>query len=509
MFLNAACCKARQVLSNGFLLPFSALLFTVAVPSLAQPPTNFDLPNTGNHDTSAPRALRPDNNTDTKTTDTKAAPEDKPHILPPFTFGPNNEYKLQFGGDVRFRFEDHHNYDLRRQTGDNDKLGLLRSRINWDLTYCSFVRAFVEVMDSREIDAAISQNAEDYFDLHQLFLELKDPAGGPWSIRAGRQILDLGKDNRLVQSSNWSNLPRTHDGLRLMYRSQDLDNDTILLHPDYYEHANGVDVVTGHERPRRDEWFYGSYFTLKQFKPHTIEAYFLGLSDTNNHRTFPRPVKSEENKFGTTDRYTIGSALYGPLWKRDGVGTLSYGTDAAYQFGHRSNDEIHAYMLHGDLDYQWEKQWKPKVSLVGNIASGDRQKGDGESNTFNPLFGSTHGPYGIIDFVRLQNLRELALVGSVEPTEKWKAQLELHRFWLDSPTDAWYDARGNTVARDATGHSGSGLGDEIDAILTYKMNKFVTLEGGAAHWFGNGDFADGTHRGDAANFLYLQTSISF
>lgn len=493
-------------LLNQFNLSFVGLVLVLGCDAAAQPPSLFDTQNVQPNSQQPTRSLRPDNNSDTKTTDSKPSFEEKPHVLPPFEWG---DYRLQFSGDTRLRIEDRTNYDMHRSVGDNDTLGLLRTRLNWDLTWCSVWRAFLEIEDAREIGTRQFQAQEDYFDIHQAFIEYTQPAHGPWGIRLGRQEMELGRDKRLVEASNWSNLRRIYDGARLMYRSQDVDNDTFLMHPDYHEHQNDDLIVTGRARPRRDEWFYGSYFTLKQYKPHTIEAYFLGLSDTNEHRTFPRPVKSEEDRFGTTDRYTIGTALYGPLWKRDGCGTLSYGSDVAWQFGHRSNDEIRAWMLHGDLNYQWDEPIKPKLSLIGNLASGDRQKGDGESNTFNPIFGAGHAPYGVIDFVRLQNLRELALVGSVEPTEKIKGQLELHRFWLESATDAWYDARGNTVARDPSGHSGTGIGDELDAILTYKMTKFVTLEGGVAHFVPNGDFAQKTGHDSNANLIYLQTTISF
>jgi hypothetical protein len=495
-------------MKRWFRAGFEATLLAWASLAMAQPPSNFDTPNVQPNTAQPTRSLRPDNS-DTKTSDAKPSAEEKPHRFEPVIWGPSNEYKFQFSGDTRLRLENHHNYDLRSKVGDNDKLGFLRTRLNFDFTYCDFMRAFVEVLDAREIDEREFQGQEDHLDIHQAFLEWKDPLKGPWGLRAGRQEMEFGRDKRLVESSNWPNLRRTYDGVRLMYRSADVDADVFLVHPEYFEHRWHDRIVTAHSHARQEEWFYGTYFTLKQFNPHTIEAYFLGLSDMEDHRTFPRDVISEEKRFGTTDRYTVGSAMYGPLWKRDGCGTLSYGAEAAYQFGHRSNDEIRAWMLHGDVNYQWDRPWKPKFTALGNLASGDNAPGDGQTNTFNPLFGGTHGPYGIIDVVRLQNLKELGAITSVEPTDKLKAQLEFHRFWLESAADSWYDGRGNSLGRDPQGKAGSRLGDEIDAIVTYKMTKFVTLEAGAAHFFPNGNFAHAVDRNDGANLLYVQTSISF
>ncbi|MGB9690826.1 MAG: alginate export family protein, partial [Candidatus Sumerlaeaceae bacterium] len=141
--------------------------------------------------------------------------------------------------------------------------------------------------------------------------------------------------------------------------------------------------------------------------------------------------------------------------------------------------------------------------IEGNLASGDRRFGDGENNTFNPLFGSSHTPYGIIDFVRLQNLREVALNYSIEPTSKLKLQAEAHHYWLDSRTDAWFGGPG---LRDKTGQSGRDLGDELSLVAKYKLTKRVSLEGGFSHFF-PGNFPRKAGKTDGANFFYLQYEL--
>jgi hypothetical protein len=435
--------------------------------------------------------------------------EEKPHILAPFKWGVNDEYSLQLGGDTRMRFEDRRNFDMnQKKVNDNDQLGFVRTRLNAELKYENSFRTFVEILDGREVDSREDQLQEAHFDLHQAFLEYSQPKVSPWGVRIGRQELLLGKDRRLNQSTNWNNLRRHFDGVDVLYRSEDLDGDFFIMKPSSYEQPRGAIAVSGRSVHRPHEWYYGGFMTLKKYKPHTIEAYFLGLSDMDHHRDFPRPVRSEDGEFGSTDRYTIGSAVYGELWKEKGVGTMRYNTDAAFQFGHRSNDAIKAWMLHGDLAYEMDRPWKPTFGLVGNIASGDKRSGDGETNTFNPLYGRAHGPYGLIDFTRLQNLRELAITGSVEPTEKLKVQVELHSFWLDSKTDAWVDTRGESLGRDNTGKSGRHIGNEIDAFATYKFNKYVSVEAGAAHFLDEG-FARNVGRHSDANLFYLQTVISF
>lgn len=444
-----------------------------------------------------------------KTDDLKGAPKDeKFRLFPPVTWGCDDEWKLLMGGEARLRLEDRRNFDMNERIGDNDKLALMRTRINFDLTYCSFMRAFLEIMDSRVWDSTTDIMAEDLWDVHQLYVDLRNPCcESPWSLRLGRQEMSLG-EKRLVESSNWSNLPRVWEGARLMYKDKMMDLNFLLLQTDIYEHVRGDEIVTGRLHPKNHEWFYGMYSTFHYLDPHEFDLYYLGLSDLDNERTFPSTVKSEEGVQGTTDRHTIGTRWRGPIWKQEECGVLGYGFESAYQFGHKSNDEIDAYMAHADLNYEWTHPWKPRVVLEGNLASGDKRYGDGESNTFNPLFGTTHAPYGIIDFVRLQNLRELALTGSIQPTPKLKLQAELHRFLLESDTDSWVNASGTSLGRDKTGRSGNVIGNEFDLIANYKWTKWLSTELGAAH-FTAGDFARSVGRKDSADFLYCQIVLSF
>lgn len=441
---------------------------------------------------------------DTKTTGT---PEKKPRITPPLTWGDENEYKLQFGGEMRLRAERRRNYDMNRKTRDNDSLQFFRTKLNFDLSYRQYLRTFMEVMDAREWNANTDQNQSVRWDVHQFFIEYYNKKVSPWGVRAGRQELNFG-ERRLVEASSWSNLIRTFDGVDVFRKNEDNELHMFVMQQDIYDVRRDGVLETDRRQPKNREWFYGIYNTFKCYDPHEIDLYFLGLSDLHDNRTFPSAVKSEDGVPGTTDRYTVGSRARGPLWKIEDCGTLGYGVEAAYQFGHRSRDDIDAYMLHSDINYQWEHKWKPTVILEGNLASGDKRALDGETNTFNPLFGSSHTPYGIIDFTRLQNLREIALSGQIQPTKKLKARVELHNFWLDSKRDSWYDSKGSSLGKDSAGKSGRNIGHELDVIVTYTYNKFMKFEVGAAHFTG-GTFARNVGRKDNANLLYLQTVITF
>lgn len=313
----------------------------------------------------------------------------------------------------------------------------------------------------------------------------------------------LGRDRRLVNASGWSNLRRTFQGARALYESKELDATLFLLNTVPFDRRRNGRTVTERARLREDEFFYGGYATLRHWDPHTIETYFLGLSDRDDTR-----YRSENRVPGDSNRLTVGSAMYGPLWKREECGTLAYTLEGAYQFGNRSTDQIHAWMLRNDISYEWEHPWKPRVTLEGVIASGDRRPGDGETNTFSPLFGSTHTPYGIVDAVRLQNLRSLGLFGRINPTDRLRIQLELHGFWLDSKTDSWYEGSGRSLGRSPRGNAGRRIGEEIGLITTYKWSDHLTTEMGAARFF-PGPVAENFGKTESANFFYIQSVFTF
>ena len=456
-------------------------------------------------------ALQADKSTSQPATSDKPTSPASPagdHLLAPIQWGADNQYKLQIGGDVRIRAEKRENFDLRDERNrHDDDLGFMRTRLNFDLTAGEVARVFLELMDGREIGARREQGQEDPWDLHQAYIDFRQPKKGPWTLRLGRQEMEFGRDTRLVEASNWNNLRRTFVGPRALYRSEEVDVDLFVVHPDYFDRRRGDEDITDHGRMRSEEWFYGAYATLRQFKPHTLEAYFLGLSDRNSHRTFAPNRTSEDGTYGSSGRYTIGSVLYGPLHEDTG-GKLTYTAEGALQWGRWSKDKIRAHMLRGDVTYEWKRPWQPSVGLVGTWASGDKDPNDGVNGRFDQLFGSNHGPYGIMDFVRARNLRELALVGKLHPTEKLTLQAEGHGYWADSKTDSGLQAPGEKPLRDRDGRSGRELGQEISLVAQYKLSKHVNLEAGAAHFFPGG-YPAAFGRNDGANLFYVQTQIKF
>ncbi|MBX7246121.1 MAG: alginate export family protein [Candidatus Sumerlaeaceae bacterium] len=433
---------------------------------------------------------------------------ERAQLIPPLTWGQDHEWRLLLNGDTRYRAENRVNFDGNREIPDNDRVAFWRSRLSADLTYRRRIRIFLEYLDAQQLGANMQYNQEDKRDFHQYFLEIADPDNTPWSLRLGKQEIVLGKEKRLVNASNFNNIRRAFYGGRAMYRTKDLDLDLFVASPSTNSIIDdGIVNGTAAARPTHNRYFYGAYGTFKRYQPTQLELYFLGLSDRDNHRTYPNKQVDEEGNFSTTDRYTVGAELYGPLRKNE-CGELSYVLGGAYQFGYNGQDDINAWMAHGDIGYQWNRKWKPRLDLEGTIASGDNVNGDYDTNSFNPLFGATDLIYGRIPFFRLQNIRSVGLVGSIDPTSKLKLRAAYHYYWLDSQTDAWYDSNGSSRGRDTTGKSGRDVGQMVDVTAFYKYSKYMSWEGGAAYFL-PGNFSGNVGKPDQSAYLFLQTTLSF
>jgi hypothetical protein len=433
------------------------------------------------------------------------------HVVPPLIWGCSDEFKLQFGGSQMIRWENRRNFDLDSSVDDDPHGQFLRTLLNLELTAPCF-RAFLEVIDADARGWAVDPLWDADWDIYQAFVELKDAPDSPWTLRLGRMILPLHPEGRLwgrpPVDYYWFNFLPNFDGVMLDYKTKEVEVHTFFLQSLTNRSINRAGIVRNDDFEQIDSrWFWGSIATFRDCAPHEYEFYFFGLNDNGDNRFFPPPPRSEAGEFGELEKYTIGSRVRGPIKKWEGCGTLGYGLEAAWQWGQQANDDISAYMLHADINYEWDHPWKPKLTLLGNLASGDRDHNDGELNTFDPLFGSSHYGYGTIDFFRLSNMRELGLTFSLNPCKEWKILAEVHRYWLDSPSDAWVGPYAN-FGRDVNEDGGNQAGTEFDLTLTYQPNKRFTFEAGAAHFRG-GDWPQNRGRNDNASFLFLQTTFKF
>lgn len=151
-----------------------------------------------------------------------------------------------------------------------------------------------------------------------------------------------------------------------------------------------------------------------------------------------------------------------------------------------------------------------KIRADHAYASGDKNNKDGTYQTFSPLFGTSHAPFGQIDFFRWQNIHTVRGAASVKPVGKVDVLVEYNAFWLPSIHDKWVNSAGEQVAAaiPTTQSKSSFAGHEFDVKVSYAPYKQLKLESGYAH-FVAGSFLEGlAAKNKPADWFYLQVTGS-
>lgn len=399
-------------------------------------------------------------------------------------------WKCKLSVDERFRYEYKHDFDFNQSQRDNGSLFFHRLRLSTaavrqDQNGKDVLNFFLEGLDgqtgSYQTKATASQ--VDDFDLHQSYVRVNDILGSAFDVRLGRQELKYGK-GRLIAQPTWSNRVRAFDA--------------AVIHSE----ANGsyVDVLYGQDvkyddndfnRSLDEEYITGVYAGYQKEKSTPLlEGYFLTQVAT--------PTDT------ATKRFTVGARWQGTVFDK-----LLCDIELPYQFGEVGAKEIRAYAVHVDISRGFDTvSGKPKVTLEYNHATGDNDPNDSVSNTFNPLYQSTHEPYGVVDFFRWQNMRELATFVQLSPMEKVKLNGQVHFFWLDSKFDSWVNSAGTVIRSQTAGDRAYYVGTEAALMASYEVNKFVKLETGYAHFF-TGSYVRDTGADDEADWLYSQMTFTY
>jgi hypothetical protein len=407
--------------------------------------------------------------------------------------------------ELRSRYEYRRDYSaylpLASGMGRGRSVEYLRTRWGLGVDY-QWIGAFVEGVDSREFNnhpdgSGAKKTQNSAFDLHQAYLEVKHPGEIPFSIRVGRQAISLGS-KLLVDAPTWNNKLRSFDMVRMTHSMKGYQVDAFI--------GRVVEVKDGFDRWKSKELFSGFFTTITFCPAAKLDAYFLDLFDEMDVDP-AKPITGETTTAGAgatgdENRMTSGGRVHGGLMGKK----LDYELEFAYQFGKRASDQIRAFATHGSVGYKIPTLLSPKVRLEHAYASGDKNNKDGRYQTFKPLFGSTHSPYGQIDFFRWQNIHTLG--GSVQATP-WSTldiMVEYDAFWLASIHDKWVNSSGEAIGKTvAVGQDKSSFaGHEIDVKASYALRKEIKLETGYAHFI-PGAFLAGTKAdGTAANWFYLQ-----
>jgi hypothetical protein len=457
------------------------------------------------------------------------------------------------GVNVRARFEDKEgggftsagsNWDLATANGqdNNNSYFLTRAmpRVGFtDKWYQVFAegRTSSSLDDERDVNRAapgkgLTEHDSD-LNLHQAFVFVGNHKEFPVSLKLGRQELVYG-DQRQLGHFRWNNNARTFDAAKVRYQNKWLGVDAFTGGVVSNDNHNFNDSRYG------TDLFSGAYFNFPTVaKNETVEAFIYNRNvneDTvkENYGGVPAPfrnpniqdlysvglrVKSKPGAYGPWDYSAEVMHQFGTINNQTAAGAYvgPAGTPAAIAAAREREQEAYAAIL--GLGYTWtESTMQPRLAFIYSYASGDKDRLDGTSGTFQNLFATTHLHYGYMDLNSLQNLHDLRLAYTFKPVSTVTIALEAHQQFLDTAQDYWYNVAG--VARNGGGYgvpgtaavgSSTNLGQELDLVIGWYPAIHTHVELGVSHYF-RGDYikeslSDNGGSKDAS-YVYLQLTLN-
>ncbi|HEY5656392.1 MAG TPA: alginate export family protein, partial [Myxococcota bacterium] len=165
---------------------------------------------------------------------------------------------------------------------------------------------------------------------------------------------------------------------------------------------------------------------------------------------------------------------------------------------------------------------KPWLRLGINVASGGSPDANDDHTTFHNLLPTNHPYYGFTDQLAFQNLMDLIAQLKLQLHEKVGLNLMYHHFRLLNSKDAQYFGTGAFSKQGskagAFGYGGvpatthgfnKDVGDELDVVLTWKLNPHLSLEGGYAHLWGGDVFEAKSPQESDVQFGFLQAHFKY
>jgi hypothetical protein len=339
---------------------------------------------------------------------------------------------LSLGGEVRLRYD----YDESPAWGQDpqDPHGgfLQRYLLHADLHLGERVRVFTQLRSALEDGRAgpPSPIEKGELEMQQAFADVGVLEGGALTLRMGRQELSLGSE-RLVSVREGPTIRRRFDGLRGIVHAEGWDVSALALYPAQNEPGVFEDDTD------TDQSLFGLYAVSPELGLPGMrwDLYYLGYR--NEHAAYAQGAGKEK-------RHSLGVRAWGRHadWDWNGEGIV--------QVGRFDGADLMAWTVATDTGYTIsDASWAPRLGVSANVASGDRDRGDRDLETFNPLFprGTYFDALGLLGPRNFVNLHP-SVTAAPRPDVTLIADVDF--FWRLSRDDGVYDPAGNLL-RDGTG----------------------------------------------------------
>jgi Alginate export len=389
---------------------------------------------------------------------------DRTDVWDPVKFVPlsaNGTTSLSLGGELRVTYERFGNQSFGLTPPDPDGYFLQRYLLHTDLRAGSRLRVWTEFnsgLENGRIGGPRPVIDEDKLDLHQAFVDVAVAATSPPAaiLRVGRQEIAFGA-GRMYALREGPNVSLSFDGVRLIAHAGPWQLDGWAARP--------VDTTLGvfDDGSHRsfDVWgVYGSRVITLSRQSVGLDVYYLGLA---------RDAAQFEQGTANETRHTFGARVRHQ-------GEWAYDAEAMFQAGRFGSGDIRAWrsVIEGS-HLLADAVWSPRLGLVLDAASGDKNPADPNLQTFNAMFQS--GTYsGRAQLLGPSNSIRFEPSVTFAPTRQVLLSVGLGLYWRQSVDDALYGIPGQVVVPSngvTDRYEGSRSTVQIDWQLTRHLSAHV------------------------------------
>ncbi|OXA89957.1 alginate export family protein [Flavobacterium hercynium] len=375
----------------------------------------------------------------------------------------DKDFYVSFGGEARYEYVDFNNEDWGRLNIGRNNFLLQRYALHADIHLNKKFRVFAQLRSALQ-DGRINGPRgidEDQLNVQNLFLDVNlwQKEDKKLLVRAGRQELDYGS-GRLISVREGPNARLYFTGGKIMYSSARFSIDGFAMIAD----ITNPGIFDNKMTEQLNLW--GTYSKIIFPKAGNLDLYYLGIK---------RDESVFEEGTATEKRHTIGTRL----WKYGGG--FIYNLEAAYQFGSFGSGNINAWTGSIDLGYSFEDiKFKPTINLRNDYISGDKSKGDGNLQTFNPLYPKG-GYFGFSPQVGPVNLIDIHPYATMDLLPELKMQVDVVFNWRYSIQDGVYRPSG-VLNRPGNTSDQRYIGTAYLANFTYSVNKHIAVVSGIQYF---------------------------
>lgn len=380
----------------------------------------------------------------------------------------NLPYWLDLGLEHRTRFEVYdHPWRSSQPLGRTDPQIQQRTRLRFGLNGDRFKFLF-EGQDSRvHLDDPgdfVNTGIKNEMDILQVVVSTNVGnifgTGLRTDLHFGRLTMDFGR-RRLIARNAYRNTTNAFDGIHWQ-----LARDSIWRVRAFLVQPVLRDEVELDEQSKRNV-FWGGYVETHHIQWLRLNAYYFGLNDQRSSRV------STQRTFST-----FGIRLHA----NPQTSQVDYEIESVWQTGKRGNTDHFAHFQHLTLGYTFDLPWSPRLWMVYDYASGDRNPSDSQDSEFDTLFGARrfeYMPTGNFGPFFRTNISSPGWGISVAPAKNWEFQFN-HRAWYLATSRGAFASNG---LRDTTGRAGNVLGHVVEVQAQWNINANLEFDAGYDHWF--------------------------